>query len=209
MPVGPVIRRMFGPFEHQITHAYREIYFNVDAYVEQLRHWVPAPKNILEVGCGEGAVTERLARAFPEARITAIDITPRVGRLYRGPTDRVRFLQCTAQEIAAREPGGYDLAMLVDVLHHVPLHLRQPLLDSVRETLGPSGALVVKEWERTATPIYWLCYASDRWLTGDRIRYMRREEWRPTFAASFGEAALVAEARTGPWRNNLVTLIRP
>ena len=42
------------------------------------------PRRILEVGCGEGAVSERLAALYPNAEITAIDITPNVGRLYAG-----------------------------------------------------------------------------------------------------------------------------
>lgn len=209
MPIGPSVRRLLGPYEHRITDAYRSMYVDIDAYVDQVRRWAPEANEILEVGCGEGAVTERLARAYPDARITGIDITPRVGRLYRGPTDRVRFLQCTVEDLAAREPGRYDLAMIVDVLHHVPSDLRRPLLEALGEALAPSAMLVVKEWERTGTPIHWMCYASDRWLTGDRIRYMDREEGRTLMRRSFGEGKLIDEARVRPWRNNILTLVRP
>ncbi len=209
MPIGPIVRRAFGPFEHRITEAYRSLYVDLDDYVAAVRAWVPEAREILEVGCGEGAVTERLVAAYPDARLTAIDITPRVGRLYRGPTERVRFLQRTVQEIAEEEPGRYDLAMIADVVHHVPTALRKGLLDAVKGALAPGGILIFKEWERTRTPIHWMCVASDRWLTGDRVSFMSREEGRAALAGSFGEKALIDERRVAPWRNNIMTLVRP
>src|SRR5712692_8894223 len=109
MKIGPLVRRMFGPYERQISEFYRSIYINIDAFVELVVQWTPAPNKILEVGCGEGAVTQRLNAAFPDADITAIDITPRVGRLYRGSLERVRFMKRTVQEITVAQPGQYDL----------------------------------------------------------------------------------------------------
>lgn len=209
MGIGPFIRRMFGPYERQISEAYRAAFFDIDAFVERMRQWAPNATKILEVGCGEGAVTERLNAAYPDAEIIAIDITPRLGRLYKGSRDKVRFIRCNVQKIAATEPRQYDLVVLCDVLHHVPVAFRQELLDAIRATLAPGGAFVLKEWERTSTPIHWLCYATDRWVTGDRIRYMTRDEARERLARSFGETALVAEARFAPWRNNIATLVRP
>jgi 2-polyprenyl-3-methyl-5-hydroxy-6-metoxy-1,4-benzoquinol methylase len=209
MAMGPFIRRMFGPYERQISEAYRAAFFDIDAFVERMRQWTPNATKILEVGCGEGAVTERLNAAYPFAKITAIDITPRLGRLYEGSRDKVRFIRCNVQKIAATEPGQYDLVVLCDVLHHVPVAFRQELLDAIRATLAPGGAFVLKEWERTSTPIHWLCYATDRWVTGDRIHYMTRHEARERLARGFGETALVAEARFAPWRNNIATLVRP
>lgn len=209
MGMGSFIRSMFGPYERRVSEAYRSLYIDIDIFAERMREWVPTAKRILEVGCGEGAVTERLNATYPDAEITAIDITPRIGRLYRGSLDGVRFIQCAVQEIAATESGQYDLVVLCDVLHHVPVAFRQALLDAIRATLAPRGALVFKEWEPNFTPIHWLCYASDRWLTGDRIGYMTRNETRELLARSFGDAALVAEATVTPWRNNIVTLVRP
>lgn len=208
MPIGPAIRRLFGPHERRVSEAYRAIYFDVDAFIRRIRAWTPDARRILEVGCGEGAITQRLVAAYPGAAITGIDISPRVGRLYEGPAGAARFLETTVQELAAAEPGRYDLVVLADVLHHVPDAMRQPLLDAIRTLMAPGACLAFKEWERNGTPIYWLGYASDRWITGDRIQYMTRDEVRGRIAAAFGAEAMVDEARIAPWRNNIATLVR-
>lgn len=208
MKIGPFIRKLFGPYERQISKAYRSIYIDIDAFVELMVQWKPTANKILEVGCGEGAVTERLNASYPDAKITAIDITPRIGRLYRGLPGNVRFIQSGVQEIAEKESGQYDLVVLSDVLHHVPLDSRQGLLDAIRSTLAPNGTFVFKDWQRNLAPIHWLCYASDRWLTGDRISYMTRDEMRERLSITFGASSLVGEARIRPWWNNIATLIR-
>jgi SAM-dependent methyltransferase len=209
MKVGPLVRQMFGPYERLISDAYRSIYLDIDAFVSLVRQWKPDADRILEVGCGEGAVTQRLNAAYPDAKITAIDITSRVGRLYQGSLDNVRFIRSGVQEVAASQSGQFDLVVLSDVLHHVPLELRQGLLDAIRTALAPKGTFVFKDWQRNHAPIHWLCYASDRWLTGDRISYMTRNEMRERLALTFGENALVGEARVAPWWNNIATLVRP
>jgi 2-polyprenyl-6-hydroxyphenyl methylase/3-demethylubiquinone-9 3-methyltransferase len=209
MGIGPVIRGMLGRYERPVSEAYRGAFFSIDAMIDHMRRWRPTAQRILEVGCGEGAMTERLRDAYPDAEITAIDITPRVGRMYAGSKDRVRFLQCDVQSIAASQPGHFDLVVLVDVLHHVPIALRDGLLDAIRQTLAPGGAFMFKEWERTNTLIHRICYATDRWITGDRISYLTRDEMRQSLARSFGTGALADECRSKPWHNNLITLVCP
>ena len=209
MAIGAFIRRAFGRYERQISDAYRSIYLNVDDFVGQLLLWHSNPATILEVGCGEGVISERLYRAFPYAKLTAIDITSRIGRLYQGPSDAVCFIQCEVERIAAASPESFDLIVLCDVLHHVPRSSRRELLASIRAALAPGGVLIFKDWQRSNAPIHWLCYASDRWLTGDRISFMSREEMREGLASSFGSAALLDEARIGPHWNNLAILVQP
>jgi 2-polyprenyl-6-hydroxyphenyl methylase/3-demethylubiquinone-9 3-methyltransferase len=208
--IGGAIRRLFGPYERQISERYRSIYVDVDAYAASLRAWVPNPRRILEVGCGEGAVSERLVALYPNAEIVAIDVTPNVGRLYAGPPARVRFAETTVEAFAAQEQGKFDLIVLADVIHHVPPgSSRQSILETIRFLLADDGYLAFKEWERTPTPIHWLGYLSDRWITGDRISYMNGEEIRTQLRDTFGPGSIRAEARVRPWRNNISFLVRP
>ena len=179
----------------------------MDAFIELMQRWKPVASEILEVGCGEGAVTERLKITYPNSKITAIDITPRIGRLYRGSRCDVEFIQTDVRDVAKKKPEHYDFVVLSDVLHHVPIESRQGLLDSIRALLAPKGSFIFKDWQRNHAPIHWLCYASDRFLTGDMIDYMTRQEMRRLLEASFGPDALVGEARIRPWWNNIATLV--
>jgi SAM-dependent methyltransferase len=77
MRPGPLIRGLFGPYERAITEAYRRLFVDLDDFVDRLQVWVPQPCRILEVGCGEGAMTERLSAAYPAATVTGTDINPK------------------------------------------------------------------------------------------------------------------------------------
>ncbi len=44
--------------------------------IEAIRAFCPQPHSILEVGCAEGVFTSMLREAFPQAKITGIDISP-------------------------------------------------------------------------------------------------------------------------------------
>jgi 2-polyprenyl-3-methyl-5-hydroxy-6-metoxy-1,4-benzoquinol methylase len=207
MPIGPTVRKMFGRYERHATELYRSIYIDLDSYIEVISGWISAPKRILEVGAGEGAVTERLARAFPDAEILGIDIMPAVGRLYAGPAGKVRFEEKTVQQVAAEQPGAFDFVILSDVIHHVPPALRREILEALRACVAPGGRAIFKDWARSSTPIHWMCVASDRYLTGDDVSFLSRDEAAETLEEVFGNGAIAGTAFIKPWRNNFAFLL--
>ena len=208
MAIGATVRRAFGRHERKVSELWRAIFLDLDAWIAAVREWAPGATRILELGCGEGYSTERLAAAFPEARIDAVDIADNIGRLYQGPRQNVQFRRIYAEELAAQQPGSYDLIILADVIHHVPTAARQSLLEAVRTLLAPGGTLLFKDWARNRAPIYYLGYASDRWLTGDRIEYLTPNEAEDMLRAVFGPACVVSEKRIRPWKNNYAFLVK-
>lgn len=209
MGIGSRVRRLFGPYEPWISELWRSAFINLDAFAAQLLHWVPQANKIVEIGCGEGAGTERLAEAYPDATIVAIDIASNLGRLYRGRTKGVSFRQITVQELARTHAAAFDLIVMCDVLHHIPPELRDEIMTATRSLLAPGGQFVFKDWERTATPIHWIAHASDRWLTGDDVHYPTRSEAETLLAGSFGSSSVRACAEVRPWRNNFALLLQP
>lgn len=207
MPIGPYVRGLLGPLELPVTELYRASFISLDRFAELVRRWAPAGA-ILEVGCGEGALVERLARAYPEAQITGIDITPRVGRLFRGDRGRIGFLQESVQGFAAARPESFDLVVICDVMHHVPWEMHAKLLTHARQALRPGGRLVLKDWERRTSLIHWACYLSDRYLTGDRIRYGTAAYFRDLIEQVFGPSRIEHESDVPPWRNNIAFCVR-
>jgi len=141
MSLGAAVRRSFGPYEWHVSEAWRSAFVDIDEFVGQIRRWTDATR-ILEIGCGEGAVTERLVRHFPGAEILAIDIAPNTGRLFRGDAGRVTFRQALAADVVAEQPASFDLVILADVIHHVPVAMRMDLLASARAALRPGGMMV-------------------------------------------------------------------
>jgi 2-polyprenyl-6-hydroxyphenyl methylase/3-demethylubiquinone-9 3-methyltransferase len=200
MSLGPRIRGVFGQHERTIADLYRSIFIDLDSLMDQLKAG-PPPASILELGCGEGAVTSRLSRAFPNARILGVDVTPRVGRLFDGSPRNVSFEQKPVQQVALERPGAFDFLIAVDVIHHIPPDQRLPVLRAARQTLVSGGTFVIKDWIRGVTPIHAMCWLSDRFLTGDDVRYCSVEELRALVTASFA-AAPVREAKVRPWRHN-------
>ena len=47
---GPLLKRLFGPYEHELTEAYRTIFVNLDDFADRPRVWVPQTCRILEMG---------------------------------------------------------------------------------------------------------------------------------------------------------------
>ncbi len=208
MPLGPVLRRALGPLEPPVAALYRRVFIDLDAFVAQVALWAGRPGKLLELGCGEGAVVDRLANAFPAASITGIDITPRIGRLSRAAGTRVAFRQITMRDYAAECPGAADLLVACDVLHHVPWEMHEEILRDAGRAVRAGGFIVIKDWQRQSTPIHLLCYMADRYITGDRVRYKTGQELEETIMRVFGTHAIAARARIAPWINNVAYLVR-
>lgn len=209
MSIGSRVRAAFGPYEPVVSDIWRAMFVDVSDWTRVVTSWSPTPRRILEVGCGEGYSTARLVEAYPGIPLDAIDIAGNIGRLYDGPAGAANFRIAYVEDIAIEAPAAYDLVVLSDVLHHVPAAQRRSLLEAIRAVLAPGGSLAFKDWHRAPIkPIHWAVYASDRYLTGDRVAYLRREEARALLADVFGIDNITAEASIRPWNNNYAFHVR-
>jgi 2-polyprenyl-6-hydroxyphenyl methylase/3-demethylubiquinone-9 3-methyltransferase len=81
-----------------------------------------AGKHVLDVGCGGGILAEAMARSG--ARVKGIDLAEKplkVAELHRLESGvAVDYEAASAEELAAREPGRYDVVTCLEVLEHVP-----------------------------------------------------------------------------------------
>ncbi len=77
---------------------------------------------VLDVGCGGGILAE--AMALRGAQVLGIDLARRslgVAELHALESGvPVRYEQIAAEDIAAREPGQYDVVTCMEMLEHVP-----------------------------------------------------------------------------------------
>jgi demethylmenaquinone methyltransferase/2-methoxy-6-polyprenyl-1,4-benzoquinol methylase len=105
-------------------------------------------ERILEIGCGTGAVTERLiARG---AEITALDqsaeMLEQAQRRIRAPKrGAVRWVERTASEVDQFESGSFDAAVLSLCLSEMSRDERRFVLAAATACLRPGGRLVVAD----------------------------------------------------------------
>ena len=76
----------------------------------------------LDIGCGGGILTEAMATCG--ATVTGIDMAERplgVARLHQMESGaEVDYQACTAEDLASRHPGEFDVVTCLEMLEHVP-----------------------------------------------------------------------------------------
>lgn len=79
-------------------------------------------KAVADVGCGGGILAEAMARLG--ARVTGIDLAEKplkVAQLHLLESRlAVEYLLCSAEDLAARRPGQFDVVTCMELLEHVP-----------------------------------------------------------------------------------------
>jgi 2-polyprenyl-6-hydroxyphenyl methylase/3-demethylubiquinone-9 3-methyltransferase len=210
MSIGTAVRARLGRFEQPVAEAYRAMFIDLDDLARQAGAVAPGARRILEIGCGDGSVADRVVRTHPHARYLGIDVSAAPGRRYTGAPDRATFVTMTSGQLRATEPVPYDLVLVVDVLHHVhDLHDRAALLADAAALLAADGTLVVKEWARGRHPAYFAGAVADRYVSGDRdARFMDRAELSALLAAAVPELAVATSSSVRPWSCNMLVTAR-
>ena len=150
---------------------------------------------MLEIGAGDGILCTSLAEVIPEASILGIDISADPGRMVPEGDQRVTFRQVSTSALLEEGVEQFDLVVVADVLHHVPVDEREQLLADAASLLTPAGLLVIKEWERTRSASHLAADFADRYISGDRqVSFMTRGELRDLMLQTAPSLHLAAEA---------------
>ena len=152
-------RRGNGVGWHEHTHDVHEgceRFFRPGYNAHLLSEWLPALDGVVakleqgarvaDVGCGHGASTVLMARAYPESHFIGSDYhqgsidTARARAQEAGLSDRIEFRAESAQEYSGE---GYDLVTMFDCLHDMgdPLGAARHVLG----TLAPDGTWMIVE----------------------------------------------------------------
>jgi len=80
-------------------------------------------KRVLDVGCGGGILSDAMARAG--ANVLGIDMSAKalgVAQLHalEVQTQGIAFREITAEDLAAEQPGQFDVVTCMEMLEHVP-----------------------------------------------------------------------------------------
>jgi tRNA (cmo5U34)-methyltransferase len=101
------------------------------------------PARILDLGAGTGLLAERLARRFPLAELTLLDVSEEMlarARARFGDGPRVSFRSC---DLSAADLGGpWDAVVSALSIHHLPDEEKRALYGRILAALRPGGTFV-------------------------------------------------------------------
>lgn len=158
------------------------------------------PAVVLEIGCGTGSLSVRLAGALPTARIVAIDPDPDALARARakGPAGRIEFSEGFAGELALADESC-DRVVASLLLHHLTAAEKETALAEAHRVLRPGGRLHVADWGAPQDPLMGAAFLALRLLDGfERTRAHARGELGELIAAGgFTEVRRHDRLRTG------------
>lgn len=171
---------------HQRLYAWRRPVYQWAMLSGLVRAWERVPKTILDVGGGTGLMAQVIQDLFPGTKVTVIDVQDRVL-----PTLSISSRVYDGERIPG-ESGSFDCAVLLNVLHHVPVGKRAPLLKECLRVTG-GGPIYIKDHLSAGTLDDLRLRALDTMGNapfGGMIEasYLRREDW-DRLAAETGCAA--------------------
>ena len=207
MSIGRAVRTRLGRFEAPVSDFYRARFVDLDSCARLLAGAVEAD-SILEIGCGDGQLAGPLLERFPRATYVGIDVAPEVGRLFRGDRSRATFRSVESSAFLTERPEPFELVVLVDVLHHVPVERRRELLEDMRRLTRVGGHYAVKDWTRSKSPWHYAAWGSDRILTGDTVRYFGEDELRSLAPSLHSGDPEVLSSSVPPRVNNRLLVYR-
>lgn len=108
---------------------------------------------VLDLACGTGMVTSRLARRYPEATVVGLDVSPdmlSVARV-RNEEGNVRFVEKPAEEIGDFGPDSFDLV----TASYLPKYVDVGTLAAEAATvLADDGVAVFHDFTYPRSPAY-------------------------------------------------------
>ena len=128
-----------------------------DTLTDRLIASLPGARRVLELGCGTGNVSIRLASALPAATFTFVDASPEMTAVTRArleavaPATRADFVEARFEELPAR-PDGWDLVVASLSLHH--LSDPAPFYALLADSMAPGAALRMADAIRAADPAH-------------------------------------------------------
>jgi len=102
------------------------------------------PRRILEVGTGTGSGAEVLKARFPDAEVTAVDLSPEMVRIAQAKVQGVRFEPADAARLPFPD-GSFDLV----TQNNVPVYFGE-----LARVLSPGGRILIASTLGPRTPYY-------------------------------------------------------
>ena len=100
--------------------------------------------NVLELGCGIGAMTNLISKTVKKGKIEAVDISPRSVEFARRRIKN-KNITFSTHDIVNYEPNldNFDFITMFDVMEHIPQNKLTELLDNIANCMDENTLLLV------------------------------------------------------------------
>lgn len=169
------------------------------------RHSPVAGTRLVDVGCGGGILAEAMTQRG--ATVTGIDMGEAplsVARLHQQESGlQVDYRQATAEQLAAQEPGAFDIVCCLEMLEHVPDPAA--VIAACAELARPGGSLYFSTINRNPKAFLFAVVGAEHVLNLLPVGTHEYEKFiKPSEMASWIRAAgLLLEDMTGMTYNPL------
>lgn len=106
--------------------------------------------DVLDAGCGTGAVISLLAEKYPEKHYTGIDLSPKMIEVAAAKGVKGAKFICGDCENLPFDPESFDVITCSMSFHHYPHPV--DFLRSCKRVLRPGGRLIIRDM--TAAPLF-------------------------------------------------------
>lgn len=97
---------------------------------------------IIDIGCGDGRFSRELSLYFPSSFVTGVDYSKNAIALAMAMNMDIHNLDFKVLNILEQNPSDvFDIAILMEVLEHIPLHDVDVFIKSTYSLLRPGGVL--------------------------------------------------------------------
>jgi trans-aconitate 2-methyltransferase len=140
----------------------------------------PAPRRILDLGCGPGTVTTLLVDRWPDAEIVGVDSSPSMLADARALLPDVTWVEGDLTTYEPDDPP--DLVFTNAALHWVPDH--ETLIPRLMDQVAPGGTLAIQVPDKWDQPSHTLAF-----------ELADQERWRDRLDGAIDRNPLLAEAQ--------------
>ncbi len=136
--------------------------------VLQVLNDLPTEANLLDLGCGNGELWQRLSQRGHQGAYVGLDFSPALldiarqtagAALLKTNNSRAPIFVLADMALPAwpqslpESPAAFDIVLAFAALHHLPgTALRQQVITNARERLSPGGHLIHSEWQFLNSP---------------------------------------------------------
>ncbi len=120
--------------------------------VERILETLPPRARLLDLGCGNGALAERLFQRGHAGAYLGVDISEKLIKIAkRSKLPKAKFIQGDLADPGwddKRMKAPFDFIFCFAVMHHIPgVDLRVRFLEKARSLLAPDGRFIHSNWQ--------------------------------------------------------------